>query len=239
MKSRLWRSGGRDVRGPSDTIPVSMSVSSPKDAAAVILLRHNTDPHDPEVFWVKRSENLSFLGGFYAFPGGQLDATDVDAPLLNPKGDKESAMISCAARELFEELGVLAARKTEALTNGQRASLLDDLESGRMSWPALLRHYNLYLDAADFTFVGRWVTPPFSSRRFDTWFFLVNCPPKQEPRVVPGELERGEWITARAAYERWQQTTIPTRSAILVVPPILHALKTLGRGLNSDLVARF
>ena len=58
-------------------------------------------------------------------------------------------MISCAARELFEELGVLAARKTDALTNGQRASLLDDLESGRMSWPALLKHYDIQLDAAD------------------------------------------------------------------------------------------
>ena len=43
-------------------------------------------------------------------------------------------MISGAARELFEELGVLVARGGEHLTKGQRASLLDDLESGRMSW---------------------------------------------------------------------------------------------------------
>ena len=47
-------------------------------------------------------------------------------------------MISGAARELFEELGVLVARGGETLTKGQRDSLLDDLESGRMSWPALL-----------------------------------------------------------------------------------------------------
>ena len=39
-------------------------------------------------------------------------------------------MISCAARELFEELGVLVARGGETLTKGQRASLLDDLEVG-------------------------------------------------------------------------------------------------------------
>jgi endoribonuclease LACTB2 len=210
-----------------------MSVSSPKDAAAVILLRPNTDPNNPEVFWVRRSANLAFLGGFYAFPGGQLDATDTEAPVVNSQSAEASAMISCAARELFEELGVLAARKSEALTNGQRASLLDDLESARMSWPALLRHYNLYLDADDFTFVGRWVTPPFSARRFDTWFFLVNCPPKQEPRVVAGELESGEWTTARVAYERWQQ------SEVLAVPPTLHALKTLAVGLTNDLVERF
>ena len=45
-----------------------------------------------------------------------------------------AAMISCAARELFEELGVLVARGAETLTKGQRASLLDDLESGRMTF---------------------------------------------------------------------------------------------------------
>lgn len=210
-----------------------MSVSSPKDAAAVILLRPETDPNTPEVYWVRRSEKLAFLGGFHAFPGGQLDATDADVPVANAESAEAAAMISCAARELFEELGVLAARKTETLTSGQRASLLDDLESGRMAWPALLTHYNLYLDANDFTFAGRWVTPPFSARRFDTWFFLVNCPGKQEPRVVAGELESGEWITASDAYDRWQQ------SKILAVPPTLHALKTLAGGLTSNLVERF
>jgi glyoxylase-like metal-dependent hydrolase (beta-lactamase superfamily II)/8-oxo-dGTP pyrophosphatase MutT (NUDIX family) len=212
---------------------MSLSPSSPKDAAAVILLRQNTDPQDPEVFWVQRSEQLAFLGGYYAFPGGQLDATDAEARVLNASGAEEAAMISCAARELFEELGVLAARRSETLTSGQRASLLDDLESSRMSWPALLEHYDLHLDAEDFTFAGRWVTPPFSARRFDTWFFLVNCPPKQEPRVMPGELESGEWIRAQAGYERWQD------SEVLAVPPILHALRTLSGGLTSDLIQRF
>jgi len=205
----------------------------PKDAAAVILLRHHTDHENPEVFWVRRSEKLAFLGGFYAFPGGQVDASDAQAPVLNSPNEETAVMISCAARELFEELGVLAARRTEALTTGQRASLLDDLESGRMSWPALLKHYELYLDAEDFTFVGRWVTPPFSARRFDTWFFLVDCPAKQEPQVVPGELESGEWTTARAGHERWQQ------SEVLAVPPTLHALSTLAAGLTVDLVQRF
>ena len=103
-----------------------------------------------------------------------------------------------------------------------------------MSWPALLRHYDLQLDARDFTFVGRWVTPPFSAKRFDTWFFLAHCPTKQEPIVTgDAELESGEWIAAREAYACWE------RSEALVVPPVLHALKTLSGGLTDDLVARF
>jgi ribonuclease/clavin/mitogillin len=128
---------------------------------------------------------------------------------------------------------VLVTHGGEALTKGQRASLLDDLESGRMSWPALLKHYELYLDANDFTYVGRWVTPPFNARRFDTWFFIVNCPPKQEPYVAAGELQDGEWITARDAYQRW------LHDQVVAVPPTLHALRTLADGVTPSLVDRF
>ena len=205
----------------------------PKDAAAVILLRQDTDPQNPEVFWVKRSDSLAFLGGFHAFPGGQIDAGDAEVDVRNAPDAATASMISGAARELFEELGVLVTRGSETLTKGQRASLLDDLESGRMSWPALLKHYELYLDANDFTYVGRWVTPPFNARRFDTWFFLVNCPAKQEPYLTAGELQAGEWITARDAYERWM------RDQVVAVPPTLHALRTLADGVTPSLVDRF
>ena len=207
--------------------------NTPKDAAAIILLRHDTDPDNPEVFWVQRGLRLAFLPGFYAFPGGQIDAGDAEVDVRNAPNPQTAAMISGAARELFEELGVFVARGAETLTKGQRASLLDDLESGRMSWPALLQHYELYLDADDFTYVGRWVTPPFNARRFDTWFFLVKCPPKQEPNVIAGELESGEWRTARDAYDRWM------RDLVVAVPPTLHALRTLATGITPDLVDRF
>jgi len=207
---------------------------SPKDAAAVILLRHQTNPDNPEVFLVKRSEKLAFLGGYHAFPGGQFDATDAEAPVENCPDAETRAAISCAARELFEETQVLVARGGEALTKGQRESLFDDLQSRRMSWPALLNHYKLHLDGDDFTFVGRWVTPPFSARRFDTLFFLVKCPAKQDARIdADAELESGEWIAASDAVGRWQ------RSEIIAVPPVLHSLKTLAGGLTEDLVQRF
>lgn len=214
--------------------PTPKAAAIPKDAAAIILLRHNTHPDDPEVFIVKRSEKLAFLGGFHAFPGGQFDADDAQAQVENCPDAETRVAISCAARELFEETQVLLASGGETLTQGQRASLLDDLQAGRMSWPALLKHYQLHLDANDFIFVGRWVTPPFSARRFDTWFFLARCPQKQRAFVTgDAELESGEWISARAAYASWQ------RSEILAVPPVLHGLKTLSAGMTDDLVERF
>jgi ribonuclease/clavin/mitogillin len=134
----------------------------------------------------------------------------------------------------------MVAGGVETVSKVQRAYVLFFLKAGRFSWPAIIKNYMLILDANDFTFVGRWVTPPFSARRFDTWFFLVKCPPKQRALVNgDAELESGEWISARSAYARWQ------RSEILAVPPVLHGLKTLSAGFNKEtevddeLIARF
>src|SRR5262249_675337 len=59
------------------------------------------------------------------------------------------------------------------------------------------------------------------------------CPPKQEPSVVAGELESGEWISASAARSCWE------RSECLAVPPVMHAVRTLAGGLTADLTERF
>lgn len=223
---------------PKTETPPGVKDAVPKDAAAVILLRRAPEGAGdeasvvPEVYWARRSERMAFLGGFYAFPGGQREASDAQVEVRDAPDAETAAMIACAARELFEEVGVLAARGAETLTKGQRDSLLDDLTSGRMPFPALLKHYGLHLDASDFTFAGRWVTPPFSPRRFDTFFFLVRCPRKQEPRVLSGELMSGEWVDAGEAVARWQ------RSEALVAPPVLHALRMLAGGTTPDLVER-
>jgi glyoxylase-like metal-dependent hydrolase (beta-lactamase superfamily II)/8-oxo-dGTP pyrophosphatase MutT (NUDIX family) len=205
----------------------------PKDAAAVILLREDSSAGDPQVFWARRGPRMAFMPGFYAFPGGQRDEADALVEVERAPDDETAQMIACAARELFEELGVLAARGADTLTKGQLASVLDDLTSERMTFAGMLEHYGLHLDARDFRFAGRWVTPPFSPRRFDTLFFVVRCPRKQEPRVLTAEFDAGEWTSARAAYARWQ------RAEVMAAPPVIHAIRTLAAGLTEDLFERF
>src|SRR2546430_1877551 len=118
---------------------------------------------------VLEGEEVVIRQGYRAFPGGQRESLDAEVWVKNCDDEERAGMISCAARELFEEVGVLLARGSKTLTIGQRASLFDDLESKRVTWPQLLDHFGLQLDANDFTFVGRWLTPPFAPRRFDTW----------------------------------------------------------------------
>ncbi|HEX7314272.1 MAG TPA: MBL fold metallo-hydrolase [Pyrinomonadaceae bacterium] len=203
----------------------------PKDAAAVVLVRG--EGRDPEVFWARRGARLAFQPGFYAFPGGQRDEADASVEVANAEDAETAQMIACAARELFEELGVLAARGAEHLTKGQLESVRDDLVSGRMSFAELLGHYGLGLDARDFTPAGRWVTPPFSPRRFDTHFFVVRCPRKQQPRLLTPEFDEGGWERASAAYARWM------RFELMAAPPVIHAVRTMAGGLTEDLTERF
>jgi glyoxylase-like metal-dependent hydrolase (beta-lactamase superfamily II)/ADP-ribose pyrophosphatase YjhB (NUDIX family) len=82
------------------------------------------------------------------------------------------------------------------------------------------------LDPATLLDVGRWVTPAFAPRRFDTHFFLAELPDGEEARVMTTEHDQGEWIRPSDALQRWMN------GEILIVSPILHALRTLAAGLD-------
>jgi len=192
--------------------------SVPKDAAAIIMLK---DPSDPKVFWVKRNPALAFMGGYHAFPGGQMDKGDSSISVGRCEAGEESAMRACAARELFEETGVLLARGAERLSSAQISETRHRLARGEKSFQQVLAQDNLELDGSTLVPVGRWVTPPFSPRRFDTWFFLAWLPERQEPVIEPGELESGEWIRPDEALDRWK------RGGVIMAPPTLHAIRTL------------
>jgi glyoxylase-like metal-dependent hydrolase (beta-lactamase superfamily II)/8-oxo-dGTP pyrophosphatase MutT (NUDIX family) len=198
--------------------------SVPKDAAATIMLR---DPSDPKVFWVKRNPSLAFMGGYHAFPGGQIDKEDSAIQVRGCQAADESTMRVCAARELFEETGVLLACGADQLSTARLAEKRRFLSSDGSSFLEALKQDGLYLDASDLTPAGRWVTPPFSPRRFDTWFFLAWLPEGQDASIEPGELESGEWIRPAEALRRW------TAGEVIMAPPILHAIRTLAANAGS------
>lgn len=75
---------------PSPPVPVE-----PRPAAAVIPLRDGAD--GLEVLLGQRSTAARFMGGFWVFPGGQVDPED---------GPGEDGFRRAAARELAEEVSV-------------------------------------------------------------------------------------------------------------------------------------
>lgn len=195
-------------------------MKTPKDAAAVILLNQTLT----EVLWARRNPQLSFLGGWHAFPGGKVEPDDSEIQVRNCVDKDLEKFIVAAARECFEETGALLARGGDKLTKGQRVSLHDDLVSGRSAFSEILADWNLWIDAEDFFYAGFWTTPQFSPVRFKTRFFLAVCPPKQTPYAAITELQNVEFIAPEQALRRW------ANSEVLISPPVLISLQTLATG---------
>ncbi|HWM94334.1 MAG TPA: MBL fold metallo-hydrolase [Thermoanaerobaculia bacterium] len=198
-----------------------------------------------EVFWIRRADSLPFMGGWHAFPGGGLSRSDASIRVTGepaglgelppaagfpeslreePGPDLLPGLLACAIRELFEETGILLA-KPEAPE--------EDLAGAREeSFQDLLARLGTVPDASRLVWAGRWVTPPFAPLRFDNRFFLLEWPESEpvQPSIIPGELEKGEWIDPAAAWEMWR------RGDVLAAPPILHILDVLAhQGVDSGL----
>jgi 8-oxo-dGTP pyrophosphatase MutT (NUDIX family) len=86
MQSDRPTSGERLNRG---------TVTTPRQSASVILLRDGVD--GLELLLVQRNPAQRFMGGYWVFPGGAVDAAD---------GEGDRAHRAAAVRELREEAGV-------------------------------------------------------------------------------------------------------------------------------------
>jgi ribonuclease/clavin/mitogillin len=203
---------------------VNQKPSTPRDASAIILLNQDLS----KVLWAQRNPKIPFLGGFHAFPGGKTDEIDAQITVKNADNNLEKFIVS-AVRELFEEVGVLLVRGGKKLTKGQRASLHDDLISGRSNFAEILADWGLWIDARDFFYTGHWTTPRFSPVRFKTRFFIAVCPPKQTPYAAITEMLAPEFISPREALKCWEN------SKVLISPPVLISLQELSKNETADL----
>jgi len=118
--------------------------TSPRPAATVVILRDSSD--GVEVFMVVRHHEIDFASGALVFPGGKVDAQDSDprwAKLASaPAGGPAPAYWVAAARETFEEAGLLLAR------NPERAGQLVLPERAH----ALVERYQKPLNAGELSF---------------------------------------------------------------------------------------
>lgn len=206
-------------------------MATPRLAAAVVLFRRAAS--GAQVYWVRRSEAVSFMGGFHAFPGGAVDKTDGDVRIAGgPESEPRSALVA-ALRECFEETGVLFARSKARLTADVRAEwrrklCLRSKDPAKASFDAFLAATGVEPDATGFRPIGHWITPPFSPIRFDNRYYLAELPDGEEPAVVPGELSSGAWTTPADALASWRG------GEALVAPPVLHILRSIADVADPD-----
>lgn len=179
-----------------------------RPASTVVILRDSAD--GIEVFMVVRHHQIDFASGALVFPGGKVDPADSDtawselAP--NVPGTPDRSFFIAAARETFEEAGLMLARKrgNSEIVDADAASRMVDayrapLLKGETNFVDILRREDLVLAADLMVSFAHWITPEVVPKRFDTHFLLIAAPVVQLGAHDGGESVEGLWITPRQA----------------------------------------
>ena len=199
----------------------------PRPAASVLLIRPGAVA-GVQVYMIRRSRQMRFLGGYYAFPGGRVDPADATAEMLArcrgldgagaerviPTLDSlpSFAYWVTAARELLEEVGVLLACDEHGrAVEGNRPEIARRIERARdrlmgaeAPLHALLAAEGWYLDLDRVRYLSHFIPPPSSPIRFTARFFLAPMPSGQEPRLLTGETSEGFWMDPPEGVRRYE-----------------------------------
>ena len=195
--------------------------------AAAILLTRGEGP-ELEVFLAERAPGLSFFGGYQAFLGGVVERADHD-------GDPEAhaALVRCAWRELFEEVGVLPRALAKLLDPAEREDLRARLMTSDRVGAAAAQDFRALLERCPELWqadsdqapvvVGSLTTPPMAPVLYQTLFLRIELPEGESPSVIQGELVGGGFQKPQAALLSW------LRGEALIVPPAVYFLSLLAR----------
>ena len=220
----------------------------PRPAATVMLVRDT--PDGIKTFLMRRHAGMDFVAGVMVFPGGGVDDRDRNADIawagpgpdwwadrLGVDTDLARALVCAAARETFEECGVLfagAADDPDVLVDDAsiyRESRLA-LANRSLSFADFLRSESLVLRADLLRPWANWVTPKEErTRRYDTYFFVGALPDGQRADGENTETDKAGWITPAEALDDFAAG----RSFLL--PPTWSQLDSVNGRTVADILA--
>ena len=189
-----------------------------KSAACVILSRPGRSPNaEPEILLVKKAKNLTFMAGYYVFPGGRVSRCD---ELLSTHADlNDGPQRSAALRELFEETGILLGE--HHLDIQSKKKLRADLLENSKAWlnfqqtsPQPLFDPNLHALTA-------WLTPPCIPQQYHARYYTYQLSCDEDVEVWPGEIESALWITPGEAIQKFYN------DGLELSYPVLETLRAL------------
>jgi len=223
-----------------------------RPAATVMLVRDTTE--GISVFLMRRHAGMEFAAGMTVFPGGGVDDRDRDAGLVGNRAwygpepvwwaerfgigaDLAEALVCAAARETFEESGVLFAGPADdpdsivgdaSVYNSERAAL----EDRSLSFADFLCSENLVIRADLLRPWSNWVTPKEErTRRYDTYFFVGALPEGQRADGQNTESDQADWARPEAAIDDF------AHGRALLLPPTWSQLDSLTGRTVADVLA--
>ena len=223
-----------------------------RPAATVMLVRDTAE--GISVFLMRRHAAMEFAAGMTVFPGGGVDERDRDGGLAGRgawygpephwwatrfgiEADLAEALVCAAARETFEESGVLFAGPADDPDSIVRdASVYDReraaLEDRSLSFGDFLRAENLVIRADLLRPWSNWVTPKEErTRRYDTYFFVGALPEGQLADGENTETDQSGWARPETAIEDFAQ------GRALLLPPTWSQLDSLAGRTVAEVLA--
>ena len=199
-----------------------------------------------DVFMLRRASTMAFTPDAVVFPGGGMDARDVECavPWAGPSPEQWARLMSCtepeargiitaAAREVFEESGVLlASAPGGAAPIDERgdhwACEREAVATRQISFGEFLRERGLVLRSDLMRLRSHWVTPESEARRYDTYFFLARLPKGQHADGRTSEAVEAAWIAPGEALARFDA------GLLKLVPPTISNLTSIVAATSVD-----
>lgn len=139
------------------------------DAVSVVLSCHD------QILMIQRQLHLKAFPGYWAFPGGKVDAGDETLAPQHPAVAKlEPRLVGAVIREIKEELGI---------------DLASAFHSGEVT---------------GVDYLGLAVTPDFNPQRFSTHFFKISLTHTLNFAMDAGEVRDARWAPARAFLQQYE-----------------------------------
>jgi 8-oxo-dGTP pyrophosphatase MutT (NUDIX family) len=216
-------------------------------AATVMLLRD-----DPafEVLMVKRHDKTRTHAGALVFPGGKTHAEDLDPEWAEHADgwadfdDEQRGLRVAAVREVFEEAGVLLARRNDGAPIGADACPIEvrkAVDAGTTRFLDVIKDLGARIDLHAVVGFARWITPPIAAHRFDTWFYVAHAPADQLGVCDGRETVDLEWVTPGEALRLWKagerKVVFPTRTNLALLGQAASAADAIARAASRPFIS--
>ena len=199
-------------------------IVSARPSASILLIRDGRA--GLEVLMMQRPRHMRFAPGALVFPGGAVDVADMRISYWRTRIDSFRTGTDlpnriAAARELFEETGILLADGPVPQRRINHRPLGQALDQA-----------GLQLAVSEMVFFAHWITPEMLPLRFDTRFYLA--PLHRNQRLVRNIAEADDllWLSPAKVLADWDRDEAP-----LMFPTRLNLIKLARAGSVSEALA--
>lgn len=212
-------------------------------AATILVLR---DEPTFEVLMVQRHHQIEFASGALVFPGGKTHDGDHDPAWAeaclgwDEVEPEQRALRIAAVREVFEEAGLLLGATRPLDPSACELSVRQAVDRGELPFLKVVRDLGEKVDLTALTVFARWITPPLTPKRYDTWFYVARAPADQLALCDGRETVDAVWIPPKEAVSMAlsgeRKVVFPTRMNLQLLAEAQDSEDAIGRATARRLV---